>query len=140
MVLWLTFFVPCVLALLSLLAVRSLMARGVARWWWTAFFVCIVVGIGSGVWFTFFKEEASSGLRCIGYPLPWDTLVKPPNGSKGEWTEWKRMEYMAVLDMLLFSSISVYPVWIANTLWRFARGGESCESGKESHGRRKRGH
>lgn len=43
MVLWLVYFLPCLLGLFSLLAIRSLLTRGVGRWWWAALLSCITV-------------------------------------------------------------------------------------------------
>lgn len=121
--LWLSIVIPCVLALLSLIAVRSLLARRVGCWWWVALFGCIAVGVALGVWFTFFFEDNTDpNMRYIGFPLPWNSFVRFPDGVGGEWTQYKRMEDDAVLDMLLFSSISVYPVWLVNSLWRLVRG------------------
>ncbi len=120
MVQWFTYFIPCVLGLFSLIAVRSLLARGVGRWWWGTLLGSVLVAVALGAWFTFFFEVVTrSGVRCIGFPFAWKLFVRFPGGHGAEWTRWRTFADFAALDMVLFASLSVYPVWLANTLWRF---------------------
>ena len=103
---WLVFFIPCVLGLFSLIAVWSLLTRGVGRWWWAALAGCMVVGVALGAWFTlFFADQADPNMRCIGFPIAWKFLFRIPDGAGGEWTEWKRT---AAFRHLEHAAIFVY--------------------------------
>ncbi len=111
MVQWLIYFIPCMLALCAILAARSLIARHAGRSW----VVALVIGLALGLWFTFsFEWPSQPEGTYIGFPLPWKY---PGKGGIGTYISWD----FAVLDMMLFTSVSVYPVWLTNTLWRFLR-------------------
>jgi len=74
-------------------------------------------GFALGLWFTFaFSIESPRypPAREIGFPLAWDF---PGKGGVARSRNWD----FAVVDMMLLTSVSIYPVWLANTLWRFLR-------------------
>ncbi len=116
MLLWLVIFIPCVLGYLAVVAFRSLLARRVGFWWWAAFLATLATGFASGMWFAFCFEIRRPEFLSIGFPLPWGDFVRP--SGHGEWSNHKSSYFWAVLDMLLFTSVSAYPVWSINTLWR----------------------
>jgi len=112
---WLIYFIPCVLALLAFLAARSLIQRHAGQSWVVALSLCLMGGFALGLWFTFlFEWPSDPAHRYIGFPLPWEM---PGKGESERWRFWD----FAALDMMLFTSFSVYPVWLANALWRFVR-------------------
>lgn len=121
--------VTVVLALLggvSFVAVRSLKRRTVGLMWWTALVGCLVAGFALGVWLGFYFEyQPSPRLRIIGCPVPVVAfaLEKSADGEE-RWTDFVTPAPLlfAASNVFLFSVVSVYPVWLVNTLWRFVRG------------------
>jgi hypothetical protein len=107
---------------LSVSMVRSLRARRVGWPWWAAFFGCLVIGFVSGVWFGWcFKYQSEPTLRVIGFPLPSAIFVQKIDADGVErWEDYPNGPD-AILDVLLFSFVSVSFVWLANTLWRLVR-------------------
>jgi hypothetical protein len=104
---------------LSVIAVRSLRARGVGWPWWSALVGCVVIGFALGVWFGFFfKYQPEPTFRVIGFPLPSACFVQKMDIDGVErWIDYPSAPN-ALADVLLFSFISAYPMWLANTLWR----------------------
>jgi hypothetical protein len=115
-----------VLGLLGWIAVsmvRSLQARSVSWPWRAAFFGCLVIGFVSGVWFGFcFRYQPEPTLRVMGFPLPSALFVQKTDANGVEqWVDYPNGPD-AILDVLLFSFVSVSVVWLANSLWRLVRG------------------
>jgi len=104
---------------LSVGMVRSLRARRVGWAWWAAFFGCLVIGFVLGVWFGWcFKYQPEPTLRVIGFPLPSAFFVqKIDTDGVQRWEDYPNV-FDALLDVLLFSFVSVSFVWLANSLWR----------------------
>ncbi len=112
---WLIYFIPCVMALFAFLAARSLIARYSERSWVVALVVSLTVGFALGLCFTFLFQWPSDSVHpYIGFPLPWEYP------GKGDLTQCRAWDD-AALDMMLFTSVSVYPVWLAHALWRLLR-------------------
>ena len=123
--------VLALLAWLSVRMVRSLQARIVGWAWWAAFFGCLAVGFVAGVWFGFcFKYQPEPTLRVMGFPLPSAILIQKigPDGVEG-WEDFPNATD-AILNVLLFSFVSVSVVWLANTLWRFMAARRPMGQGK----------
>jgi hypothetical protein len=110
---------------LALSAVRSLWARSVGWPWWISLAACLVIGIASGIWFGFFFEYCPSPrLRVMGCPVPVACFALE-KGADGEerWTDFVTPVPLlfATSNVVLFSLVSVYPVWVAHSLWRLLR-------------------
>ncbi len=110
---------------LSVVAVRSLRVRGIGWPWWSALGICLAAGFALGVWFGFFFEyQPSPRLRILGCPVPVVAfaLEKSADGEE-HWTDFVTPAPLlfAASNVLLFSFVSIYPVWLANTLWRWVR-------------------
>ncbi len=120
------FVVLALLGWLSVRAVRSLWARGVGPLWWAALVGCIVVGFALGVWFGFFFEyQPEAKIRVIGWPVPIVCFVLEKSADGEErWIDYVSPEPLLFggSSVLLFSFVSIYPVWLANTLCRLVRG------------------
>ena len=115
--------VLALLGWLAVIAVRSLRARGVGWPWWAALVGCVVAGFALGVWFGFcFEYQPSSTFRVIGFPLPSACFVHKTDVDGVErWIDYPSLPN-ALADILLFSSISIYSIWLVNTLWRSVHG------------------
>lgn len=115
--------VLALLGWLSVSAVRSLLARGVGFPWWAILVSCVIVGFCLGVWFGFFFEyQPSPRLRVIGCPVPVVCFVLETSADgKEQWTDFITPAPLlfAASNVLLWAFVSVYPAWLANTLWRF---------------------
>ena len=116
--------VLAVLGWLALCAVRSFMARRVGWTWWTALAACLAIGIVSGVWFGFFFEyQPFPRLRIIGCPIPVVVFALETDADGNQcWTDFVSPVpwFFAISNVFLFSFVSIYPVWLANVLWRTA--------------------
>ena len=116
--------VLALLGWLAFLAVRSLKRRGVRPTWYVALVGCLIIGFALGIWFGFYFEyRPSPRLRVVGCPVPvvCFALEKYADGQE-YWTDYVPPAPLlfAMSNVLLFSFVSVYPVWLVNTLWRFA--------------------
>lgn len=116
--------VLALLGWLGLCAVRSLWAHRVGWPWWTALAVCLAIGFSLGVWFGFFFEyQPSPRLRIISCPVPVVAFALETDADGKEcWTDFVSPvpELFAMSNVVLFSLVSVYPVWLANVFWRVA--------------------
>jgi hypothetical protein len=113
------------LALLALTAIRSLKRRGVGRAWWATLFVCVVGGLVLGVWLNFLGYEAKPKTWVIGFPVAAAVFVweKFGNGDEEHLVDYVAPAPLTFLilasNVVMLSLVAVYPVWLANTLWRF---------------------
>lgn len=114
--------VLCLLGWLAILAVKSLWARQVGRWWRSSLVVSLVLGIALGIWLGgFFEYRPSAKLRVLGFPVPVAAFALE-RGADGQeqWTDFVPPfpELVVAANVLLTAIMSVYPVWAANTLAR----------------------
>jgi hypothetical protein len=108
---------------LAFIAVCSLNRRGVGSGWWTALVGCVGSGFALGVWLGFFFEyQPEPKFRVIGCPVPVVCFVleKDRDGEE-HWVDYVTPVplFFATSNVVLLSIVSIYPVWLANTLWRF---------------------
>ncbi len=117
---------------LAFLAVRSLKRRGVGWPWWAVLGVCLIIGLVAGVWFGYcFEYQPEPTLRVTGFPLPSALFVHKVDADGVERWEDYPIWFNAILDILLFSFVSVSFAWLANALWRLVHGrGEKSNSDK----------
>jgi len=121
---------------LAFLAVRSLKRRGVGWPWWVVLGVCLAIGFALGDWFGFhFEYQLSLRFRVFSFPLPsaFFVLESYPDGEE-RWTDFITPApwLFAASNVVLFIFVSVYPVWLAHTLWRFVRGQSKAKVASDS--------
>lgn len=86
-----------------------------------------------GIWFGFFFEyQPSPQLRVMGCPVPVACFALEKSAAGEEhWADFVAPEplplFFAASNVLLLIFVSVYPVWLANTLWRFVRNRGAAE-------------
>ena len=78
---------------------------------------------GRLVWLLF-EYQPKPKFRVIGFPVPAVCFVLEKHGDEEEhWVDYVSPAPLlfAASNVFLFSFVSVYPVWLVNTLWRTSR-------------------